>query len=49
MVKIHESIEQIQKLKPYIPDKTQEELDEILVYWEEKKSRMREVEIRILE
>ena len=30
-----ENMEEIQKLKPYLSNKTQEELDEILAYWEE--------------
>ena len=37
MVETKKTIEQIQNLKPYLPEKTQEELDEILTYWEKIK------------
>ena len=37
MVETKKTIEQIQNLKPYLPEKTQEELDEILAYWEKIK------------
>ena len=33
----NQTIEQIQNLKPFLPDKTQEELDKILAYWEKIK------------
>ena len=37
VVEIEKPIGQIQKLRPFLPGKTQEELEQILAYWEEIK------------